>query len=219
VIVTAGDGFPKAAAAHAGKELDRLVADDYLKLASLRQRHSLQAMKRLNVKSAELVFLGYPDGGMAKLYAAADDPPYRQPMTGKSETYGSVVADYHQRVHGQPAPYTHAALLGDLTEIIKTRQPGEIYVTGEADVHPDHRAAFCFVRDAARAAGFGGKLWTYIVHGNEPSQPPDRRLALTESELQFKRTLLEGYQVGVSPVHDDLAARYTRPEERFWAEK
>jgi hypothetical protein len=39
---------------------------------------------------------------------------------------------------------------------------------------------------------------------------------LTESELTTKRRLLEGYQSGVSPVHDQLAATYTQPEERFW---
>ncbi len=31
-----------------------------------------------------------------------------------------------------------------------------------------------------------------------------------------QQTLLEGYQVGLSPVHDDLAEHYLRPEERFW---
>mgnify|MGYP000983964560 CR=1 FL=1 len=108
-------------------------------------------------------------------------------------------------------------MLSDLTEIIKTRQPGEIYVTGQSDTHGDHSATFRFVRDAAKTAAYRGVLWTYVVHGRPPAEPPERRVTLTESEVKKKRELLEIYQSGVSPVHDDLAATYTKPEEAFWA--
>jgi LmbE family N-acetylglucosaminyl deacetylase len=216
VIVTAGDGFPKAAAALAKKDASQLTPDDFVKLAELRQRHSLQAMERLGLNAEDVMFLGYPDGGLAKMYAAKDDTPYRQPFTGRSETYGTIVSDYHRRVHGHPAPYVCASVLADLTEIIKTQQPKEIYVTGEADSHADHRATFWFARDAAQAAGQRGPLWTFIAHGREPTQPPDRRLMLNDSELTTKRRVLEGYQTGVSPVHDQLAATYAKLEERFW---
>ncbi len=217
VVVTAGDGFPKAAAALAKKEPGQLMAEDFVQLAALRQRHSLHAMQRLGLDADDLMFLGYPDGGLAAMYAAQDDKPYRQPFTGKSETYGPVAADYHRRVHERPAPYVRAAVLGDLTEIIKSRRPKDIYVTGPTDSHADHSATFYFTRDAARAAGHRGPLWTFVVHGREPQQPPDRRLTLTDAELKTKRAVLEGYQVGVSPIHDRLAATYTKPEERFWA--
>ena len=73
VVLTAGDGFPKAAAALAKKEPSQLVADDFVKLAELRQRHSLQAMERLGLKADDLMFLGYPDGGLAKMYEAQTD--------------------------------------------------------------------------------------------------------------------------------------------------
>lgn len=217
VIVTAGDGFPAAAAALAKKQPAQLGAEDYLELAALRQRHSIQAMARIGLDAGNLMFLGYPDGGLDAMYTAKDDVPYRQPLSGKSETYGVVASDYHSRVHGRPAPYVRASVVGDLKEIIVARRPREIYVTGEADSHGDHRAAFWYVRDAARAARHEGPLWTYIVHGREPAQPPDRRLSLSELELKTKRTVIEGYQVGVSPVHDQLAATYAKPEERFWS--
>lgn len=217
VIVTAGDGFPKAAAALAKKDAKQLTAEDFVALAALRQKHSMQAMQRLGVKEDDLMFLGYPDGGLDKLYAAQDDTPYRQPFTGKTETYGPVAADYHRRVHGRSAPYLRASVLSDLTEIIKARLPKEIYVTGEADTHGDHRATFWFTRDAARAAGYSGTLWTYIVHGRAPTQQPGHRLTLSDSELNTKRSVIESYQVGVSPVHDQLAATYAKPEELFWS--
>ncbi|MCA9125234.1 MAG: hypothetical protein H6822_28795 [Planctomycetaceae bacterium] len=67
------------------------------------------------------------------------------------------------------------------------------------------------------AAGHRGPLWTFVVHGREPAQRPDRRIALTDSELQTKHAILVGYQSGVSPIHDRLAATYSKPEELFWS--
>ena len=32
-----------------------------------------------------------------------------------------------------------------------------------------------------------------------------------------KRTTIEEYQVGLSPIHDRLASQYARPEELFWS--
>lgn len=216
VILTAGDGFPKAAAAVAKKPIDQLRPEDFIAVAALRQRHSLEAMRRLGVREQDLFFLGYPDGGLAAMYDATADAPYRQPFTGRTETYGPIVADYHRRTHGQSAPYTRQAAVDDLAEIIRTRRPHAIFVTGETDTHADHRFAGRYVIDAAHAVNFEGEIWSYIVHGEPPSSPPDLRVTLTDREFQFKRSLLESYEIGVSPVHDDLAETYTLPEERFW---
>jgi LmbE family N-acetylglucosaminyl deacetylase len=216
VILTAGDGFPKAAAAVAKKSIDQVRPDDFLALAALRQRHSIEAMRRLGVREQDLFFLGYPDGGLASMYDARADAPYRQPFTGRTETYGPIVADYHRRTHGRPAPYLRQSAIDDLAEIMHARQPRAIYVTGEDDQHADHRFAGRYVCEAARAVNYQGELWSYVVHGEPPSSSPDLRVTLTDREFQFKRSLLESYEVGVSPVHDKLAETYTLPEERFW---
>jgi LmbE family N-acetylglucosaminyl deacetylase len=216
VVLTAGDGFPNAAAALAKKQIADLTADDYIALAALRQRHTLHAMLRLGVNRDDLMFLGYPDGGLDTLYRGRSDGLYRQPFTGKTETYGPVVADYHSQIHGRPAGYDRTSVLADLTEIIKVRAPKDIYITGEADSHADHRATCWFTREAARTAGFRDTLWTYIVHGRAPDNSPGRRVSLSQSEFDIKRAIIESYQVGVSPVHDQLAATYAKPEELFW---
>jgi LmbE family N-acetylglucosaminyl deacetylase len=127
-----------------------------------------------------------------------------------------VVRDYHSLTHGRSAPYTKASVLGDLKEIIQTRQPREIFVTNEADSHPDHRATFWFVRDAARAAGYRGSLFTYVVHGKEPTEAPGRRITLNQALLDRKKAVIEEYQAGLSPLHDNLAAKFAKPEEVFW---
>jgi LmbE family N-acetylglucosaminyl deacetylase len=215
VLVTNGDGYPRAAAAAANKPEARLGPADFLGLARVRQQHSVTALGRIGVRREDLIALGYPDSGLRALYEAKGDGPYTQPFTGKAETYAAVVRDYHTLAHGRPAAYTRAAVLADLAEIIRARGPGEVYVTGEADTHPDHRATFWFVRDAAKAAGYRGPLLTYVVHGRPPAGPP-RRVVLTEAERDKKRALLREYQAGLSPVHDDLAEEYARGEELFW---
>ena len=202
VVLSAGDGFPAAAAALAGKDVEKLTPDDFMALAGRRERHTREAMAKLGVD--DLLFLGYPDGGLMKMYRATDETPYLQPHTRKTATYGGN------------SPYVRASLLDDLGRILRERRPKEIYVTGEADTHADHQAAFFYVRDAARAVGYRDVLWTFVVHGRPPDAAPGRRVTLTDVELRAKRSLLEGYQEGVSPVHDRLAETYARPEELFW---
>jgi LmbE family N-acetylglucosaminyl deacetylase len=214
-LVTSGDGFPKAAAVVAKKTEAQLETVDFVRLAGIRQQHSVGALTRIGVRSGDLMSLGYPDSGLKPLYEAEVDSPYKQQYTGKSETYGAVLRDYHSLVHGRPAPYVRSSVLGDLVEILRTRKPKEIYVTNEADIHPDHKATFWFVRDAAKAAGYRGTLFTFVVHG-KPLPGPARRVPLTDAEQGRKRALIEEYQTKLSPIHDDLAEKFTRAEEVFW---
>ncbi len=215
VLVTNGDGFPKAAAVVAKKTEAQLDAADFLRLAGIRQQHSLGALTRIGVRRGDLMALGYPDSGLKALSEAKAATPYRQRFTGKTETYGAVLRDYHTLTHGRPAPYVRSAVLGDLVEILRARQPKEIYVTHEADSHPDHQATFWLVRAAAKAAGYRGTLFTFVVHGKPPPGPA-RHVALTAAQQGRKRALIEEYQAKLSPIHDDLAARFTRAEEVFW---
>ena len=159
--------------------------------------------------------LGYPDAGLKAMYEAKTETPYRQRFTGKAETYGVVLRDYHTLAHGRPAPYLRSAVVGDLVEILRTRKPKAIYVTNEADTHPDHRATFWLVRDAAKAAGYRGTLFTFVVHG-QPPPGPALHVALTDAQQGRKRALIEEYQTQLSPLHDHLAAKFTRAEEVFW---
>jgi LmbE family N-acetylglucosaminyl deacetylase len=216
VVITSGDGYPALSAVVAKKEREELAAEDFLRAGALRQQHSVRAMKKLGVPQNELIFLGYPDSGLEKVYALDGREVFQQSFTGKSETYGVSVADYHSLTHGRPASYLKANVVGDVAEIIRKRQPKEIYVTHEADTHGDHRAAFWFVRDAVLAAKFQGEFFTYVVHGKPPAQPPTRRVTLTKAQLETKIAALREHQAGTSPIHDRLVEEYAKPEELFW---
>lgn len=215
VVMTHGDGFPRAASVVAKKTEDKLTPTDFFGLAAIRQQHSVGAMGRIGLRAADLMFLGYPDSGLKEIYEAKDTAPYRQKFTARTETYGSVVRDYHSLVQGRPAPYTKASVVADLVEIIKMRKPAEIYSTNEVDTHADHRATFWFVRDAVRAADYRGKFLTYVVHGKPP---PERgiRIILTEKQMERKRAVIQEYQAKLSPIHDTLAEKFTKAEEIFW---
>jgi LmbE family N-acetylglucosaminyl deacetylase len=215
VLVTNGDGFPKAAAVVAKKSEAQLDAADFVQLARIRQQHSVGALTRIGVRPADLLALAYPDSGLKALYEAKAETPFKQQFTGKTETYGAVLRDYHTLAHGRPAPYVRSSVLGDLVEILRTRKPKAIYVTNEADTHPDHKAAFWFVRDAAKAAGYRGTLFTFVVHGKPPPGPA-RHVSLTDAQQRRKRALIVEYQAKLSPLHDDLAEKFTRAEEVFW---
>lgn len=215
VLVTSGDGFPKAAAVVAKKAEAQLGPADFVRLAGIRQQHSVGALGRIGVRAEDLVALGYPDSGLKTLYEAKVETPYQQPFTGKTETYSAVIRDYHTLTHGRPAPYLKSSVLGDLVEIMKTRKPKAIYVTSEADTHPDHKATFWFVRDAAKAAGYRGMLFTFVVHGKPPPDPM-HRVVLSDTEQRRKRVLIEEYQAKLSPIHNNLAEKFTRAEEVFW---
>lgn len=213
VVLTNGDGYPKAAAIVTGKTRDRLTHEDFHKLAAERQQQTLDAVKILGVPKRNVMFLGYPDSLLAKMYRADDTKTFRQEFTERDSTYGAVAPDYHSKLHGRPAPYRRLSLLEDIADILQARQPSEVYVTHQLDRHSDHQAAMWFVRDAARAAGYGGEFFTYIVHGEQQPELSVRRVPLTAEQVQKKRAAIRPHQIPV--VHDSLGS-YARDEEVFW---
>ncbi len=165
VLITGGDGFPGMASLITKKSVDRLVRDDFMTLTRFRQNQTLQAITTAGLKPGDLIMLGYPDSGMARIYDFQGTIPFRQEFTQQSETYALIQKDYHTAVHGTPAPYTRKAVVADIAEILRTFQPKQIYVTDEADLHIDHSASFRFVRDAVKDAGYQGEFYTYTNHG------------------------------------------------------
>ena len=245
VAITNGDGFPAAAAGVTHKPVDQVGPDDFLTLSRLRQTESRTALEILGGRAADLIVFGYPDSDLGNLYDSTDDKVFRQQFTKKNETYALIQKDYHTSVHGKPAPYQRSSVLGDLVELLTTLQPTEIYVTDETDGHIDHRAAFWFVRDAARQVGYKGAFYTYLVHGL-PSWPfppeitpnlrfesrkvdgevaprglpwpPPRRVPLTREQAQRKLESIQAHNIPVVglPDHQKEMESFVKSEEVFW---
>jgi len=218
VIFTNGDGFPASASLIARKPVERLGENDFKELARFRQIQSQTAFQTLGGRAEDLIFLGYPDSALDQVYRTSSPIPFRQRYTGSSATYGMAQQDYHRDVHGRPAPYTYEGVLGDLTDLIGRWRPARICVTHEADAHPDHQAAFRFVRDAVQKTAYRGELDAYVIHGGPQwpwplgktpaspydvhevkgewvpkglSWPPSRRVALTPDEVRVKEAAIQ----------------------------
>jgi LmbE family N-acetylglucosaminyl deacetylase len=245
VDITSGDGFDAAAAGVTHKKVDQVGPDDFFALSRLRQTQSRNALEILGGKDDDLIVLGYPDGDLGNLYNSADDKVIRQQFTEKNETYALIQKDYHTSIHGKPAPYQRSSVLADLVELLTTLQPTEIYVTDETDGHIDHRAAFWFVRDAARQAGYKGAFYTYLVHGlpawpfpagvtpTLPFEsrkvdgevaprglpwPPPRRVPLKPEQAQRKLKSIQAHNIPVvgMPDHQKEMESFVKSEEVFW---
>ena len=213
VILTNGDGYPRAASVLLKKPREELTPEDFVKLASIRQRQSLAGISRLGLAKDSLAFLGYPDSMLGEIYRSQQRGPFRQKFTTKDHTYSTVGTDYHTTLFGQPAPYTKAAIIDDLAHIIRRRRPKEIYVTHEVDKHLDHKAAWWFACDAADQVGFSGNLYAYVVHGRDEPELPLHRVELTPETVEKKKAAIREHQIPT--VHDSLIL-HARQEELFW---
>jgi LmbE family N-acetylglucosaminyl deacetylase len=245
VDITSGDGFDAAAAGVTHKSVDKVAPEDFFALSRLRQSQSLNALEILGGKADDLIILGYPDGDLGYLYESTNDKVIRQQFTKKNETYALIQKDYHTSLHGKPAPYRRSSVLGDLAELLKSLQATEIYVTDEADGHVDHRAAFWFVRDAAKQTGYKGAFYTYLVHGlpawpfppgltqNQPFEsrkvngevaprglpwPPPKRIPLTLEQAKRKLKSIQAHNIPVvgMPEHQSEMESFVKSEEVFW---
>jgi len=244
VFVTNGDGSKKAAAALLQKAVSSLGEDDFVHLARRRQQEAIAADVKLGLSSSDLVFLGYPDGVLARVYEGTSGEPVRSPTTGRTMTYGLVEKDYHTLAHGLPAAYARQSALTDLEEVLRDSRPTQIYVTDPADQHRDHVATYRFVRDAMVALGLQNPLLTFVVHNgpgwprpigptpNSPfeshtidsttypigvSWPPPIRLPLVEGQSARKLAALDTIFSQIAAPKDRLYLEsFVKSEEVFW---
>jgi len=138
----------------------------------VREQESVRAMALLGVDEDHLHFLGYPDGALASLGKRAwharrlvEGHCVRGATTYAAHGEGRV--DAHTRTHGRAAPYTAEALVSDLRELVRTRGPATLIVTHPQDSHPDHAAAYVFVRRALEPLARVPRVLRAIVHNGD----------------------------------------------------
>ena len=130
-----------------------------------REGEAVAAESYLNVAENNLIFLGYPDGGLQPIYNSYTGPndQYMSP-NNISKTYanrGLGSTDYHSYRFGAPANYNRPNILQDLEDIINTYLPNQIFVTSEFDAHSDHSTTYLLL-----------KLALATIHNSNPSYAP-----------------------------------------------
>lgn len=159
VMTTTGDGFHVAAAKQFHNY--KVTPQMYVRFGYIRQQESLAGLARLGVPKEDVIFMGYPDRGLAHMWLEHWTPgnPFRSAYTRVSSTpYGNA---YHSH-----AEYTGSTLLGDYKKLISTYKPTTIYYTHSDDQHQDHWAVNCYIVQALYELGLLKKVRSglYIVH-------------------------------------------------------
>jgi VCBS repeat-containing protein len=120
-------------------------------IGTIRQGEAVTAQARIGTAESDLIFLGYPDGDLNRLWFGS------ALLTARTETYASRglgSTDWHDYRTGpgtQHAPYTKSALQADVYALIDSLRPDHIFTTGEFDRHQDHNTAWVAVSEAVEA--------------------------------------------------------------------
>jgi LmbE family N-acetylglucosaminyl deacetylase len=141
VYMTNGDGFPAGV-----EKVDHLLqptATDYRSYGAARRGEALKAMSILGVKAREVIFLGFPDGGLAALRTKflAGPIAYRSPFTLENRPPATEIIIPQTKFTGDD-------LTREIARVITDFRPNLVATTPPEDWHPDHRATYFFVTRA-----------------------------------------------------------------------
>jgi LmbE family N-acetylglucosaminyl deacetylase len=156
VIFTNGDGYLEGV--DVGFHTLFSTPDRFVAYGKQRQTEALAAAARLGVPPAQVVFLGYPDRGLAVLWGPrwTCDRPYTSPYT---------------RADHSPYPLSYRAgalycgedVLADVVAVLRRERPTVIITHHPEDTHRDHWAAGAFVTLAFETLVLQGEEWPRTV--------------------------------------------------------
>ncbi|MCG0278433.1 MAG: PIG-L family deacetylase [Thermanaeromonas sp.] len=232
VFMTSGDGFRRGV--EAWNDSFPPVPGDFLAYGSVRQEEAKRALAVLGVPSRDITFLGYPDGGLSKIWLNywSVEKPYQSPATlSSSVPYDNALSP--------GAVYSGISILTDLLRVIKVYQPTVVLLPDTADSHPDHWATGAFTLAALamwkREEGRGfPQVYSYLVHSGAwqlapslrrktPLLPPSfflyqgtpwYKLPLDENIQEKKKRALDEYKTQ-KQVMSTFFANFLRPNEVF----
>ena len=175
-----------------------------------RQRETLRALDELGLDADQVVFLGYPDRGLARLWNRywRSDQPYTSPQTGarRSPYANSLTPD---------ALYCGSSVIRDLQHLMRAHRPRTIYLPHPNDFHPDHWSTEAFCRYALEGLKRQREtrdwddvcLLTYVVHRGRWPLPRGR---LFSAELQPPRSLtaLDTDWLKVPLIEDEVRTKH-----------
>lgn len=164
VIFTNGDGYLEGV--DVGFHTLFSTPQKFIQYGALRQQEALAAAAQLGVAPSQVVFLGYPDRGLAVLWGPrwGCARPYVSPYTRKDRSP-------YSRTYNPEARYCGEDVLSDVTSVLHRVQPMVIVLHHPEDTHRDHWAAEAFVTAAVERLAAEGEEWArrvqvlhYLVH-------------------------------------------------------
>ena len=164
VFFTNGDGY--LAGVDVGFRTLLSTPGRFIEYGQRRQREAVAATGRVGLSADDLVFLGYPDRGLAVLWGSGWEcnRPYTSPYTRRHRSP-------YSRSYRPGIAYCGQHVLEDVESVLGREQPTIIVSHHPADTHRDHWAAGAFVMAALehlQAADVAWtktvRVWPYLVH-------------------------------------------------------
>jgi len=183
----------------------------------------LLATGKLGLSADDLIFLGYPDDGLAGLWAQTDGQKYRSEHTGKDRSVYALT--YSRAISG----YSRANLIRDIKDILKALNPRVVYVSSPLDRHKDHIACAEFLNkalDDLRAEQknkfISPAVFYYSVHlSGQPAGPvlnpePSQRDRNSSVKTAKSQAIQEYRSQLFSPAVKRIAEKSLENEEYFY---
>lgn len=155
VVVTCGDGFRRIVKRYAAPTG---TVSPFLRLGRVRAAEATQALATLGLPPDDVVFLGYPDGGLAQLWEGS-----WQASQPAHAVNGRAAVPYPFALH-PGAPYDGSSVASDLASVVASFSPSAVVFPDGDDGNPDHWAVSAFVEFALDDVGYRGARFTYLVH-------------------------------------------------------
>ena len=113
---------------------------DWEYAGSVRLKEAIAALNEMRVPAEDVIFLGYPDGGMhAERSVFLQRKNHMTDAAGRKETCGMPgKPEFCMQKHGIHRRCTWENLLTDIREVVLEYRPDTVLVT-DFDAHPDHR--------------------------------------------------------------------------------
>jgi LmbE family N-acetylglucosaminyl deacetylase len=233
VLMTNGDGY--RVAAHLDYTKLTLTPKEYINFGYTRQQESVKALASSGVSESDIIFLGYPDGGLASIWSSNwnSTSPYTSPYTQADRSPYTNSFKKNRLYCGQN-------VVADLSQIIHDFQPTDIVMPHPNDKHPDHWATNAFTKYTLTVLNYSPqKEWLYLIHrGLWPSPeagsqskrdlaPPAKLLKtgtkwyaldLTDQEIKLKTEAIKlyhsqqktlGFQMSCFEKQSELFGQYT----------
>ncbi len=225
VYLTHGDHNEIASIFYLKKPLLRRA--DFIKSGQIRKREAIEAMAALGLSASDLVFLGYPDSGMQRIWRL---------HWGAARPFRSFLTRINKVPYKEDFSYGNAYkadnVLADLGRLLEEFRPTRVFVTAPFDLNPDHQAAYLFtmlaVFDVEDRLPRPEVLF-YLIHaegwppaGSAFSRPASasapgirwHSLPLDPGQVRRKALALEHYHSQMAYTRDFLLS-FARPNELF----
>jgi len=228
VFITNGDGFKNAIQLYYFNLNPK--PNDFIKFGYTRQQESITALEKLGVSRDNIIFLGYPDGGILALWDLYFD---------NSKSYVSAYTKSNKTPYNnsftKDVSYTGENIVSDFTKLIEDYKPTCVVMPHPNDRHPDHYATNAFVKYTLEEINYKpDKELLYLVHrGDWPIlmvesknlylSPPYKlintgttwyALKLTATDVKEKASIIKIYKTQIIPLWL-LMSSFRRKNELF----